>query len=753
MKRKIFEAWPILFLVGLFVIYGWPYFFQNKIPLPTAYLISNAAPWKNYYPGGPFKNAIPDVVGQIYPWKYLTIEALRAKELPHWNPYIFSGNPHLANFQTAVFSPFNFLFFVLPFLDAWSLLILFQYFFTGILTYILSREIGLSREGALLSSIAFSFSGFLVTWGAYGTLGYAISFLPLALFGGERILKKQFKFLPILVISLVFSFFSGHIQTSLYLALAVLTYLLVKFLILKPERITLLIFTLSFLSSFILILPQLLPTLKFYEYSGRILVGLSPQAFQNLTFQWPKFVTFLAPDFFGNPVTRNDWYGGYAEWMGFFGSIPFILASLVMLDIKKEKRLWSLLAVGILGLALATYNPISRFLSSVNIPIFSNSTPSRAIVLVSFAGSMLAGFGFDFLNKKWLKEKKYLLVLIIFAIIFTVLWFLTFILPIPELKTVSRRNLILPTILFSVFVGAIIIYDILIYRIEGKRFFSAIKVVLGAVILFLVAFDLLRFAKKWQPFDTREWAYPKTPVLEFLQKQAGYYRYFGQLGMATATIFHLPSVEGYDPLSLASYGEFIDSASDGKVKEMYRVAVTLQTREKNTKKIFDLLGVKYLTYDAGNPQNEFVFPVWQYDRSIYPKIYDDGKYLIFENKEAFPRVKLFYNYVVKRDRQEILDQMFREDFDLTKTVVLEREPLNVKEGSGRAEIVSFTPNGVEVKVETSAPAVLFFSDNYYPSWEAQVNGKKTEIFRANYTFKAVVVPEGTSMVKFFIGWP
>lgn len=53
---------------------------------------------------------MPDVTTQIYPWKKLTIDTYKSGYIPVWNPYSFSGNPQLANFQTAVFSPFNILF-------------------------------------------------------------------------------------------------------------------------------------------------------------------------------------------------------------------------------------------------------------------------------------------------------------------------------------------------------------------------------------------------------------------------------------------------------------------------------------------------------------------------------------------------------------------------------------------------------------------------------------------------------------------
>ena len=42
----------------------------------------------------------------ILPWKNLTIETFKMGQWPLWNPYAFSGTPHLANFQSAVLSVF-----------------------------------------------------------------------------------------------------------------------------------------------------------------------------------------------------------------------------------------------------------------------------------------------------------------------------------------------------------------------------------------------------------------------------------------------------------------------------------------------------------------------------------------------------------------------------------------------------------------------------------------------------------------------
>src|SRR3989338_5524481 len=108
MKRYL----PLLFIVVVWFIFAYPFFFKGKVPYPSTYQVNNYAPWSAYEQfWGPVKNgAMPDIVTQIYPWRYFTIESLKKGQVVFWNPYSFSGTPHLANYQSAVFSPLNVLF-------------------------------------------------------------------------------------------------------------------------------------------------------------------------------------------------------------------------------------------------------------------------------------------------------------------------------------------------------------------------------------------------------------------------------------------------------------------------------------------------------------------------------------------------------------------------------------------------------------------------------------------------------------------
>ena len=740
------RLWPIIFLFLAWICFAYPYFLKGNIPLSTTYIVSNFHPWKAYF-GFPVKNAIPDVVTQIFPWKKLTIESFKAKKWPLWDPYNFSGTPHLANFQSAVFSPFNLLFFLFPFLDAWSLLVLLQTVLAGLFTFLYCQKMGISCMGSLLAGLSFSFCGFLVVWLLYATLGYAILFLPLALWALENFFeKKRFFYWVLLTFSLTFSLFSGHIQTSLYLYLATLVYTLTFFL---SRRIKFKIFALvllSFVVSILLAAPQVLPTAEFYQLSSRR-GKMSWEGFKSSVI--PPFyllITLLAPDFFGNPVTRNDWYGYYAEWSSFAGVWPLCFAVLGLFLIKKRR--WPILSIGLLSLSLALLTPISFLFWRLGLPVFSNSNPARSIVLLSFTIAVLSGFGFDAFFKLYPQKtkKRDFTAFGIFFFIFLVLWLfvfkdkigLSFIWPGAQTK-VSLRNLILPSLLFFVGLGAVFLSLL-------KKDFAKF---LPYFLLILAFFDLLRFARKWTPFEPKEYAYPKVPVLEFFSKKQGIDRSFGLFGMEVNTTFGFYSAEGYNPLNLARYGELIAAAKETCLFREKRLTVRLETREKNTRKLMNLLGIRYVLYPASDPRSPFAFPVWNYPED-FERIYDDGHYLIFENKKAVSRPSLFYQYEVVKGDEDIIKRLFSPDFSLSKRLILEEKPeIDISsQGEGELELIDYRPNFSKFKVLTSKPALLFLSDVFYPGWMAFVDKKPVKIYRADYTFKAIPVPEGEHEVEF-----
>lgn len=63
-------------------------------------------------------------------------------------------------------------------------------------------------------------------------------------------------------------------------------------------------------------------------------------------------------------------------------------------------------------------------------------------------------------------------------------------------------------------------------------------------------------------------------------------------------------------------------------------------------------------------------------------------------------------------------------------------------------VETFSPNELKVHAELPRKSHFVYLQNYYPSWEAKVDGKTVPIQRVSETFMAVSLPEGKSTIEF-----
>ena len=746
------KFWPILVVFILVAIFSSPYLAKGRIPLPADHLVTAFPPWQYYY-GLPVKNnAMPDVVTQMYPFKHLTLEMFRSGRIPLWNPNNFSGSPYLANYQSAIFHPMNFLFAFLPEVDGWSLLILFQPLLAGWFTYLFGRQLNLSRPAALMSAIAFMFCGFMTVWMAYGTLAYALLWLPLILSGIEKSLQKlSGGSLLMIGLPLGASFFSGHFQISLYVTLFCLAYLTWRGISLKKKR-AFLIGLVFLVLGVLLAAVQLLPTFELHQLSVR-----SSFLEINEIIPWRYLVTLISPDFYGNPVTRNDWFGHYAEWSGFIGVIPLGLAFMALLRIKKDRLVIFFLTAAVIALVLRHPTFLLDLILSLKIPVLSSSAAARINSLMSFSLAVLAGFGLEELKVRLQTKniKTTFPFLGFFIGLVVVIWVvLLFKSPFPADKTViAQRNMILPTGMVLALIGLVFGQFLLQRLFKSKKKLE--KYCLYAVLLLLLSlsgFDMLRFSTKWLPFDSVEHVYPELPVLTFLRQETTYDRVFGYFGMEMQNYFQIQGFNGYDPLYIRRYGELLKAAGDGKIKTPSTRGVSLGRQEKYTMRLVNLLNGRYILHAIDDGRYPWAFNFWDYPGQ-FEQIYKDDKYEVYFNKKALDRATLVYDYQVISQPQAIVDKVLDPETEASNTVILEEEIPGFElkgrpDGQQLVKISRYSGNRIDLKVETSQPGILFVSENYYPGWRAIVDGVDQKIYRADYAFRAVPVPAGNHLVSF-----
>jgi len=740
MNTFVKRVWPIGIIGAIWLLFAFPYWGNGKVPFPSTYLVTFFAPWSATH-GMPVKNnAMPDVITQIYPWKRLTIDAWKHGELPLWNPYSFAGTSHVGNYQSAVFSPINLLFYFLPEIHAWSVMILLQPILAGLFMYVFLRSLMLRRVSSVMGSIAYMFCGFMVVWMAYGTLGFAVLFLPLILYGVNIFVTKGYSWAAALFsFSLGLSFLSGHFQMSLYVLAYTVSFLLYLFIRSKEKKRALSAGAFIFVGV-CLAAPQILPAYDSYTQAMR-----SSLFNKGEVIPWQYLVTIFSPDFYGNPVTRNDWFGHYAEWASFIGVVPLLLSLLALFVRSRDGWVRYFFVMTLFPLLLAFQTPLLDLFYALHIPVLSTSSASRIVVLVSFSLAALSGFGLDRLieiwdKRAWKRSASWFISVTVFIVLF---WSVLLLMrPLPSEKLmVAIRNSYLPTFIFGLTLG---------FAGLGFVLHKRLKVILPFILVVMAAFEMYRFAAKWMPFDAARYMYPELAVITKLQSLVAkdQARVFGNIGNEVGSAFGIPLIEGYDAVYQYRYGKFISAAATGAIGQVQRSVVMLDKHGAYSQDTLDLLGTRYYVHKKSDGRFPWAYPFWELPQ--YQLIWEDDNFQIFENTKSLPRAFLASSYTKETGDNAILKTLFSPAFDRNDALVLEEDPaIKPEKGTGKATIISDSTQEISIEVTTEVPKLLFISDVYDKGWRVSVDGKNSTIYRADYDFRAVGVSSGRHIVRFW----
>lgn len=122
---------------------------------------------------------------QFVPWWAWAWDTLLSGHLPLWNPLLGMGAPLAANYQSALFYPPNWLYFLFYAVGgisalAWSqaLVVALHLVWSGTGMALLARRLGLGKLAQTVSGLAFGLSGYLVARAWFASINTAVSWLP-----------------------------------------------------------------------------------------------------------------------------------------------------------------------------------------------------------------------------------------------------------------------------------------------------------------------------------------------------------------------------------------------------------------------------------------------------------------------------------------------------------------------------------------------------------------------------------------------
>jgi O-antigen/teichoic acid export membrane protein len=327
----------------------------------------------------PHNHLLSDLILENYVWKRFFKQSIQNRELPLWDPYIFSGHPFLANGQHSGLYPLSLVFYILPLWRAFGVFAWLQLGIAGVFAYLFARVLGIQRVGSLSAGITFQLSGFMLVSVVHPMIIAGASWLPFILAMIELIIKQR----PALsgrpatlpwallgALGLGCQMLAGHAENTYFVLLVAAFYAAWRLSgkltnqQTKKAKFTRRLYQLQrpvLWISAMVALGLALGAIQFiplYEVASTSFRGGEEAAslaqVRDWAYPWRRLITFGVPNFFGNPshhsyfdlftgrrtpapVQSNgryiDWgIKNYVEGGAYLGVLPLFLAGIAIIS-------------------------------------------------------------------------------------------------------------------------------------------------------------------------------------------------------------------------------------------------------------------------------------------------------------------------------------------------------------------------------------------------------------------------------------
>lgn len=791
---------------------------QNGIPLSSA-----SAQGISAQPHNPL---LDDLILENYAWKSFLNESLRAGEIPLWNPYILAGQPFLAAGQNAALYPLGVLFYILPLANAYAIFAALHFWLAACAMYFLARVLRQGMFASTLGGVIYAFSSFMVVSIVFPMVMSAAAWLPAILAFVELVLGEQEKkqrndgfsfprqlFFALLgAILLAVQFLAGHVEMSYYILLVV-----GFFAAWRMVQITV-----SFSSGAVNVQSL---GVSVALLAGMLALGLALAAIQilplyelvRLNFRegsasysdvagWAlparQIITFLIPDFFGNPTSHAyfDIYQAawkpapqgtifwgiknYVEAGAYVGILPLAFAivgvSASFLERRRARATTSLRestrtvapgepprAVGffsvlaILSLLFAFGTPLYALLF-YGLPGWNQlHTAFRWIFPWTLSIAYLAGAGAQIISNGISRRGLTLLGALLAALGLVTLFIIALSLVIREQflsladAFVNASDLARP-----VFETGQAFWS---YQARNFALFGLFVTLTGGVFLVARMDWRARRIPLWKPlalvvvvadlFIAGIGFYPRAdvglanfvpPAIQFLQQDKSLYRVTSYDGPGTKTL-NANAAMPFGIQDIRGYDSIIPKqyveymrALAPQDELLYNRISAFYDYQPLSSPLLNLLNVKYVVTTRPLPNPGFDLV---YDKEVK----------IYENLNVLPRAFMLGQARSFSGRDELLSAL--PALNPTREVWLEQAPPIPNSGlafdpAALPRIDKYTGSEVILHAKTTAPGYLVLADSYFPGWIAQIDGQDTVIYRADGNFRSIAVPAGEHTVRF-----
>ncbi len=727
-------------------------------------------------------------------------QANKSGNFPLWIPLIFSGMPAYASLLVTGNRVWDIIGIIIINISTGFggifgsdvARVIFFYLLYGFGIYWLLRYKKFNKTTALFSSFAAVFSTYVITWIMIGhnTKPIVLGMFPYLFLFVEK-LKEKFSLINfgLLIVAFAVMFVGNHLQMIFYGGLALAIYIIYDFIAgaIKRENVlsrlrTAFIVAVSLAIAFLMSADRYLSTFEYAPYSVRgsapivkvhtdksQKVDKSDYDYATMWSYHPKeLLTFIVPSYYGYGI-RDYQRGKASTYWGtkesedsppYMGIIVLALGIVGLIYFRKDVFVQALFLISLFGVFLSFGKNLS-FLYNLfynYFPSFSKfRAPSMALVLVHYSVPILAAFGIKAIvemRQNPSRYKKFIVWLVALPLIFLlVAFFFSAFMKSSYISAVGAsenfqayakaygfeivrelQEFVWAKTIQDFYVNAIFLVAfgfISALFIQNKIQYATLIFVFGLITvldLFRIDSERMEYSKEE---GTSAFFESRKDIYDFIKRDTAIYRIADfSTNPANLTAYYLvENINGYHAAKLRVYQDLMDVANvegmQGSTSQLYNPF------------LWNLLNVKYIVLTRKLDGIEPIYRGLNFEAFVYP---NDGYY---------PRAFFVRNAVVQKPI-EILYHLKRGDFNPVDTMFIEN-PIDISDiGFDTTAVVNFLERKnelIKLETETKVKSLLFISEIYYPYWKAYIDGKEINIIKANYAFRAIVVPAGRHTIE------
>ncbi|MCU0608291.1 MAG: YfhO family protein [Chitinispirillaceae bacterium] len=696
-----------------------------------------------------------DTIQMEFPNRVFARDSFLAFSFPHWNPYSFNGMPFLATQLPGVLYPLNIVISFLPLkLDAFwycvQMFLIAHFAIAGMTMFVFLRGRGCGNGAGFFGALSYMLSGFLVTHIVHPMMINILAWVPLVLFFLEKAFRdKSFKSAVAGGLVLGMTTLAGHPQIVMYEVMFLCA--CSAALILSSEKKNIMIVLIPVILLLIGVgvsMVQTLPSVEINSQAARAEWTFAAASEGSISFR--QLLTIVLPKLFGawtgsaGETVPAFWLedsaksGYYTYWeTSFYSGIAVLLLAIAFMVTQREKLFVLLLGVWLvfsIAYAMGEHFILYRLIFDYVPPLKTFRSPGRIlftwqIILTLFSAqafSMLPG-----IDRKSLFYK----VLIVGALVclalgiaaaaglFTSMW--------PEMAFENRAVYAQQQGLLLCLNAVLILMPVLLY-VNAKiplRMFKASLCLALVTDLFVFGFG--------------------HHVLAESQAQK---LYGGNEGLIKQV-----QEKTAKPLSRISVRQFI-LEPDGQIVRQSSLMIVNKCQGMvdrfQTLEGFSPLSLLRRVPPATGAQFRMFLDLCNVSFFINPEYGEKSPQLILPNNSMLPRAKMFYR--VKNFAEDSLVSHYMKSGELdykNELAICAKDDVPLLTGepdtANTVRITKYGPNKISLDVRTKSPGLLWLSEIWYSAWRAKVDGKKTKVYCADGSFRAIAVPAGSHKAEFY----